>query len=262
MNSISSSKEILSVEDLHMTYDAELFKSSSLRDLFIRKISFQSSKINTLHVLRGLNFKINRGDIVGILGVNGTGKTTLCRLISGILSPVQGSITLDGECRSIFNTTIGVLPELTGRENASLLVRFIYPKLSECEQRDILADALSFSELNEYLDIPFQNYSKGMQARLCLSIISARSSDLLILDEVFDGADIFFQEKIRRRITDVIHSSGATILVSHTLDQIESVCNKVMVLDNGKIQFFGDVEKGIKAYRFLDRGLASFHGEI
>ena len=262
MNSTSSSKVVLNVENLHMTYNAELFKGSSLKDVFVRRVTFQGVRSNTLHVLRGVSFTLCEGDIVGVLGVNGSGKTTLCRLISGILSPVSGHATVNGECRSIFNTTVGVLPELTGRENASLLIKFIFPKLSLREQDEILRDALLFSELNEFLDIPFQNYSKGMQARLCLSIISSRPSDLLILDEVFDGADLFFQEKIRNRITDVIKNSGATILVSHTLDQIQTVCNKVLVLDDGKVQYFGDVDKGIKAYRFLDGGLASFRGEL
>ncbi|ATH09178.1 hypothetical protein BIY24_14860 [Halobacteriovorax marinus] len=257
-----NSDEILEVSGLNMTYDTQSFHNSSLREVFIKRLTLQSTTKNTIHVLRGLDFKVHKGDIIGILGVNGTGKTTLCRIISGILEPSSGEVKLKGECRSIFNTTVGVLPELTGRENASLLVKFIYPKVSVKEQREILEDALEFSELGEFLDTPFQKYSKGMQARLCLSVISARPSDLIILDEVFDGADLFFQEKIRKRITEVIKSSGATILVSHTLDQIRDVCNKVMLLDKGKIQFFGDVEKGIKAYRFLDTGVASFRGEL
>ncbi|OUR93624.1 hypothetical protein A9Q84_19335 [Halobacteriovorax marinus] len=262
MNSLSNSDLILNIEDLHMTFDAELFKTVSLKDRFVRTLTLQGKQVSALHVLKGLNLKLEQGDKIGILGVNGSGKTTLCRLIAGILVPTSGSIALNGECRSIFNTTIGVIPELTGRENAALLVKFIFPRESLAVQAQLLEDALDFSELNEFLDIPFQNYSKGMQARICLSVISAKECDLLILDEVFDGADLFFQEKMRIRISDIIERSGATILVSHSLDQIRSVCNKVLVLDAGKIQFFGDVEKGIKAYRFLDNGLASFRGEL
>ncbi len=262
MTSISNSNSILEIKDLYMSFDAELFKTTSLRDRFARALTLQGKRINTHQVLKGLNLTLEKGDKLGVLGVNGSGKTTLCRLISGVLAFDSGEISLSGECRSIFNTTIGVIPELTGRENAQLLVHFIFPTESIESQKSILEDALEFSELNEFLDIPFQNYSKGMQARLCLSVISAKECDLLILDEVFDGADLFFQEKIRTRISDVIERSGATILVSHTLDQIRSVCNKVMVLDNGNIKYIGDVEKGIKAYRFLDNGVASFRGEL
>lgn len=262
MDSTSNSDLVLDVKDLHMTFDAELFKAVNLKDSFVRRLTFQGKLTSALHVLKGINFKLEQGDKVGVLGVNGSGKTTLCRLITGILIPSSGDISLVGECRSIFNTTIGVIPELTGRENADLLVKFIFPKESLTTQAELLENALAFSELKEFLDIPFQNYSKGMQARLCLSVISAKECDLLILDEVFDGADLFFQEKMRVRISKIIENSGATILVSHSLDQIRSVCNKVLVLDSGKIQYFGDVEKGIKAYRFLDNGVASFRGEL
>jgi ABC-type polysaccharide/polyol phosphate transport system ATPase subunit len=262
MTSTSNSNSILNVKDLYMSFDAELFKTTSLRERFVRTLTFRGKLISTHQVLKGINFELNKGDKLGVLGVNGSGKTTLCRLISGVLASDSGEINLSGECRSIFNTTIGVIPELTGRENAKLLVHFLFPREPVDVQNKLLEDALEFSELKEFLDIPFQNYSKGMQARLCLSVISAKECDLLILDEVFDGADLFFQEKVRQRISNVIEKSGATILVSHTLDQIRAVCNKVMVLDNGRIQYFGDVEKGIKAYRFLDNGVASFRGEI
>ena len=262
MNSILNSNTILKLTDLHMAFDAELYKTMSFKDSFVRKLTFSGKQVSALHVIKGINLELKKGDKLGILGVNGSGKTTLCRLISGILAPTSGEISLNGECRSIFNTTIGVIPELTGRENARLLVKFIFPKESVKEQEALLKNAFEFSELKEFLDIPFQNYSKGMQARLCLSVISSKASDLLILDEVFDGADLFFQEKMRVRISEVIKDSGVTILVSHGLDQIRAVCNKVLVLDSGKIKFLGDVEKGIKAYRFLDNGVASFRGEI
>src|SRR5690606_40243843 len=173
-----------------------------------------------LHVLKGIDLKLNRGDRLGILGVNGSGKTTLCRCISGMYVPTKGTININGEVRSIFDTSVGIIPELTGRENAYLLSRFIFPHISKEERKRIVEEALDFTELGHFLDTPYRTYSKGMQARLSLSIISSKPTDLLILDEVFDGADEFFQAKISKRVLDMIHNSGSVIFVSHSPDQV------------------------------------------
>ena len=112
-----------------------------------------------------------------------------------------------------------------------------------------MADAEEFSELGKYMDVPFKLYSKGMRARLFLSLISSRPSDLLILDEVFNGADHFFSEKITRRVKDLILKSGAVLFVSHSHELVNEVCNRVLVFDNRKIIFDGSPADGIEFYR-------------
>ena len=141
-------------------------------------------------------------------------------------------------------------PELTGRENAQLLVEFIFPQIPD-EHDDIIKEALEFSELGHFVDVPFKFYSNGMQARLCLSLISARPCELLMLDEVFDGADQFFRKKIAARIRNIIDQSGAVIFVSHSTDQIAEVCNRVLVLDKGRLLFDGSPQEAIKIYSAL-----------
>ncbi len=160
--------------------------------------------------------------------------------------PHRGEIKLKGHVRAIFDTGTGVMPELTGKENAFLMARLFFPEVRN--HRPIVEEAMEFSELGHFLDIPFKQYSKGMQARLMLSLISARPSDILILDEVLDGADHFFQQKISVRMKKLIQDSGSTIFVSHNIEQIREICDRVLVLLNGKIGFMGDVEKGIKYY--------------
>lgn len=256
MNSTyTSSNEILSIEDLDIHYQYDLYQSFNLRDKFIRFINNPVSQImskkHIKRVLVNLNLKINKNERVGILGVNGAGKTTLCRAICGMYYPNKGKITIQGKVRAIFDTSVGIVTELTGRENAVLLSHLIYPELDKRTRANFVEDAIEFSELGEYIDVPFQSYSKGMQARLCLSLISCKESDLLILDEVFDGADEFFQKKIAARVLKMINNSGAVIFVSHSPDQIRQSCNRLIVLDKNNIAYDGGVEDGILFYKSL-----------
>jgi ABC-type polysaccharide/polyol phosphate transport system ATPase subunit len=181
------------------------------------------------------------------LGVNGTGKTSLCRCLAGIYTPNQGEVIVHGQVRAIFDTQIGIQPDLTGRENAELLAEFIYPE-DHHEHKQMIEEALTFSELGQFVDMPYRLYSNGMQARLCLSMISCKPCDLLILDEVFDGADIFFREKIATRVMKMVAESGACIFVSHDSGQIRKVCNRLIVLQKGQVIHDGDVEAGLKIY--------------
>lgn len=246
----SDSETILKVKNLSLHFELEHFTQKEARDVFISAIThpvdFIFKKRELLIVLDNISFEVKRGMRLGLLGVNGAGKTTLCRCIAGMMFAQKGRIESDVEIRAIFDTGTGIMPELTGRENARLLARLFFPDVKDIS--DLVNDAIEFSELGHFIDVPFKQYSKGMQARLMLSLISARSSDILILDEVFDGADVFFQQKLSVRMKKFIDSSGATIFVSHSPDQIRSVCDTVLVINNGKVGFFGEVEQGLEYY--------------
>jgi ABC-type polysaccharide/polyol phosphate transport system ATPase subunit len=259
MTSIVSSENLLEVKDVRVYFKLKHYAQVGVRDLFISALShpveFLFKNEELFYVLDGVNFQIKKGMRVGILGVNGTGKTTLCRCLAGMMRPQQGTIQTRAEIRAIFDTGTGIMPELTGRENALLLGRLFFPR--EKELTNLVEEAISFSELGHFIDIPFKQYSKGMQSRLLLSLVSSKPTDLLILDEVFDGADIFFQKKIATRMRSLIQSAGATIFVSHSMEQIRDICNHVLVLDKGKIAFFGDVEEGISTYVSIGESTAS-----
>ncbi len=255
MNSTSTSDLILDIKNLSLSFKIEYFKHDGLRDHFISMLKNPIVKLlqksDRLKVLDEISLQVRKGERLGIIGVNGAGKTTLCRCINEMIYPDYGSIKVNGTKRAIFNSAIGILPELTGRENAELLAAILYPELSTRELEEILADSIEFSELGHFIDTPYKNFSKGMQARLCLSLISAKGCDLLILDEVYDGADEFFRRKIVDRIHRLISSSGAVILVSHNPEQILSSCNRLVLLNNAKIEFDGAVEEGMSVYRNL-----------
>lgn len=233
-------------------FKSRIYRPNSFRDLFTKTVHDPvGAYLNVpdrLHILKNLSFTVNRGTRLGLLGLNGTGKSSLCRCIAGIYHPSSGSVKVRGRVQGVFDTAMGIIPELTGRENAELLVQFLYPHLA-LQHNEIILEALEFSELRKFADVPFKFYSNGMQARLYLSLISSQPVDLLILDEVFDGADAFFREKVSARIEKLIESSGAVIFVSHQADQIRRVCNRLIVLDSGRIAADGDVAQGIAFYQ-------------
>lgn len=250
MPSTTSSEVLLSVKNLSVHFELEHYHHQGLRDVFVsavtNPIDYFLRTPELLNVLDDVSFDITRGMRLGLLGVNGSGKTTLCRCIAGMIVPQRGSIQTVSQVRAIFDTGTGVMPDLTGRENAFLLGRLFFPEIRDLTA--IVTEALEFSELGHFVDIPFRQYSKGMQARLMLSLISAVPTDVLILDEVLDGADYFFQQKLSVRMKNFINAAGATIFVSHSADQIRDVCEQVMVLNKGKIGFYGNVEDGLNYY--------------
>lgn len=251
-SSSESNQTILNVDQFSVAYVTPFYRSETFRDYFINfmksPMKFIMSKSEQVLILDNISLQIKKGERVGILGNNGSGKTSLCRFICGLYGPVK-NIKINGLVRGIFDTEVIVMPELSGKENLEILAHFFFPELNKKERKEIIADAEAFSELGKYLDVPFKLYSKGMRARLFLSLISSKPSDLLILDEVFNGADHFFSEKITQRIKQLIIKSGAVIFVSHSHDVMKEVCNRVIVFDNKKIVFDGLPEEGIDFYR-------------
>lgn len=250
MHSTLNSEVLLSVKDLKIFFELQHFHHRGVRDVFVsavtNPIDYLLRQPEFFYVIDGVSFEIKRGMRLGIIGTNGSGKTTLCRAIAGIIRGQQGMVTTTKEVRVIFDTGTGVMQDLTGRENAYLLARLFFPAVKDL--KPIVEEAIDFSELGHFIDIPFSQYSKGMQARLLLSLISGVPSEILILDEVLDGADVFFQKKLADRMQAFIRNASATIFVSHSLEQIRQVCNEVLVLHKGKVHFMGEVEQGWQEY--------------
>lgn len=255
MNSSSNSEKIVSIRGLNLMYQIDHYRNQSVKDLLIQSLqnplkTFRNNQ-RYYHVLHQIDLDIYKGDRVGLVGINGAGKTSLCRCIAGMITPNMGEVNVDGDVRAIFDTSVGIIPELTGRENAEIISALIYPDVSKQERESIIEDSLEFSDLGEFQDVPFLKYSKGMQTRLSLSLVSAKGCDLLILDEVYDGADIFFQEKISKRVLKMIENSGAVIFVSHAMEQIQKTCNRLVILDQARIVFDGSPEEGVKYFQKL-----------
>jgi ABC-type polysaccharide/polyol phosphate transport system ATPase subunit len=262
MTSTTSSDEILRVSGLTLTYRLRQYHSRSMREAFVRLAGNPLGSLfqprETLTILQGLDLTLRKGDRLALIGINGSGKTSLCRSIAGMLKPDKGTIEIEGRCQAIFDAQVGIIPELTGRENVLLLAHLLHSGQGGVELKRIAAiaeEAMEFSELGIFLDTPWETYSAGMKARLCLSLMTAMPPDLLILDEVYDTTDQFFQKKMTDRLLDFIHQARAVIFVSHSPDLLKKICNRAIVLHEGRIAYDGSVDQALKAYDFLNGNL-------
>jgi ABC-type polysaccharide/polyol phosphate transport system ATPase subunit len=239
---------LLRVKDISLAFPTSHLGVNSIRDLFLKRVDKKKKKNDYKIILNNISLNIHRGDRIGIIAENGAGKSTLCRCISGSYPVSAGEIVRYGEVRALFESSLAIYPELSGRENMEILAEIFYDhKLHNLV--DLVNECIAFSELGDSIEMPVKTYSKGMQLRLTLSVLSALPTDILILDEVFDGADEFFRVKLSKRIRKLIDNSGAVIFVSHQEDQILDICNRVIVLEKGKVIFEGSPEKAFENYR-------------
>lgn len=245
---------MVQARELGLHFKSKFYRTQTVRDLFVQTVKHPWETllrpVETSVVFENLSFDLYRGDRVGLIGINGVGKSSLCRCIAGIYTATKGSIKVAGECRAVFDTGIGIQPELTGRENAEILAELLF-SVTKAQKKALIDDALQFAELGDHVDSPFKFYSNGMQARLCLSLVSAMPADVLILDEVFDGADQFFRKRIAQRVKDQIEKSGTVIFVSHSFEQVQDVCNRVLLLHDRKIVFDGSPKEAYEIYTAL-----------
>ncbi len=201
-----------------------------------RKLQYEE-----FYALRDVNFEIKKGEVVGIVGNNGAGKSTLLKVISGILQPVKGSVSLGGNVVPMLELGSGFDFDLTGRENIFLNGAIL--GYSESFLRSKYDEIVAFSELEEFINIPVRNYSSGMVMRLAFSIASMVDPDILIVDEILAVGDAAFQEKSYARMTELMSHGTTVLLVSHNIDQIRKLCDRVIWLDHGRIVAIGETEE-------------------
>jgi len=204
------------------------------------------SKGNTFLALSDINFTINRGDVVGVIGHNGAGKSTLLKVLSQITAPTEGELTIYGSVASLLEVGTGFHPELTGRENIYLNGSILGMSRKQIDAR--FDEIVGFAEINEFLDTPVKRYSSGMYIRLAFSVAAHLDSDVLLVDEVLAVGDQKFQDKCLGMLGNASSNGRTVLFVSHNLASISKLCNKVMVLDHGSVVFFGDVIDGISHY--------------
>lgn len=197
-------------------------------------------------ILLDINLNLRRGDRIGILGANGVGKSTLLRLMAGILTPEVGIVRRHAEVSTFFDSGYGMDPSLSGRDNA--YSRGIIAGLSRGQAMENVAWVREFCELGDKFDDPIRTYSTGMTSRLSFSIDMSISHDILLIDEGFATADRHFQQKSTTFLDSVINKSSLVVLASHSNDVLRQMCNKGLVLRESKVQFYGDLESAIAYY--------------
>ena len=197
--------------------------------------------------LKGINFEVNKGEIIGIIGRNGAGKSTLLKILSKITPPTEGEIYLNGRVGSLLEVGTGFHPELTGRENIFLNGAILGMTRAEIAKK--FDQIVEFSGIEKFLDTPVKYYSSGMYVRLAFSVAAHMEPDILIVDEVLAVGDAEFQKKCLGKMEEVTKQEGRTILfVSHNMSAIEKLCNRCILLKEGKIEVFGETEFVVKKY--------------
>ena len=232
----------IEVNDLHISYK-KLKRVSVKRTLFSR----HRPKAEMFEALKGVSFDIEQGEIVGIIGRNGSGKSTLLRALAGIFSPNSGTININNQSISLLSIGVGFQNKLSGREN--ILLSGLLLGYSEAQIRDKMDDIIAFSEIENFIDSPVQSYSSGMYSKLAFSITAIMEPDIMLVDEVLSVGDAKFKKKSFNKMRELIDDHTRTVLiVSHSMEMIRMLCNRVIWIHNGKIVKQGDAEDVVQAY--------------
>lgn len=231
---------IIKVQHVSMHFNLMEEKIDSIKE-YVLKLIKGNLLYNDFTALTDINFEINKGDIVGIIGLNGAGKSTLLKILAGVLVPSSGIVSVKGSIAPLIEVGAGFDPELTARENIYLNGAILgYSKQFIQSKFDEIID---FAELQDFVNVPVKNFSSGMYARLGFSIATVVKPDILIVDEVLSVGDYRFQKKCESRIKLMINEGITIILVSHELQIIKNLCNKVIWLDRGKMKDIGNTKK-------------------
>lgn len=237
---------MINVEHVTMQFRMTNDKIESLKETLIAFLSGKL-KYEKFTVLDDVSFNVKKGEVVGIIGKNGAGKSTLLKIISGVLKPTSGKVTANGNIVPMLELGSGFDPELTGRENIYLNGAILgYSKeFLESNYDEIVA----FSELGEFINMPIRNYSSGMMMRLAFSVATVVCPEILIVDEILAVGDEGFQNKSKARMLELMGGGTTVLFVSHSIDQIEEMCDRVVWLDQHKVKMIGDAHEVCQLYR-------------
>ena len=197
--------------------------------------------------LRDIDFKVEQGDVLGIIGKNGAGKSTLLKILSKVTAPTTGTIKARGRIASLLEVGTGFHPEMTGREN--IYMNGAIMGMTKAEITRKLDEIVDFSGVERYIDTPVKRYSSGMMVRLGFAVAAHLDPEILVVDEVLAVGDAEFQKKAIGKMQDVSKGEGRTVLfVSHNMGSISTLCNKGVFLENGSVKFIGSIEESISLY--------------
>jgi len=230
------------LKNVSMKFNLGVEKDNSLKMIFINLFTpRKKKKKDYFWALKDIDFRINKGDVVGIIGANGAGKSTLLKVVSGVYKPTTGTVEVNGKISPMIELGAGFDPELTARENIYLNGAILGYSKEFLEQK--FDDIVEFSELKDFLDVPIKNFSSGMVAKLAFSISTIVDPEVLIVDEILSVGDIKFQEKSKNKMMSMIEGGTTVLYVSHSIDSIKELCSKVIWLDHGKIVKMGNAKE-------------------
>jgi ABC-2 type transport system ATP-binding protein/lipopolysaccharide transport system ATP-binding protein len=228
-----------------MVFNMSKYKVNSIKEYAIKFLKHELW-FEKFVALNQISFSVEKGDVFGLVGINGSGKSTLLKLIAGIMKPTTGVITTHGMIAPLIELGAGFDMDLTARENIFLNGSVL--GYSKKYIKDRFDEIIDFSEMQNFIDIPMKNYSSGMVARVGFAIATVTKPDILIVDEILSVGDYKFQEKCENRISDLMNGGTTVLIVSHSIQQIESLCAHALWLDHGLIKMIGDADDVCKCY--------------
>ena len=232
----------IEVENLCISYRG--LKSYSIKQNLLHG---KRSRAEEFQAVKNVSFKVEKGEILGLIGKNGSGKSTMLRAIAGIFSPNSGTINLHGHSVSLLSIGVGFQKELSGRDN--ILLSGMLLGFSEERIREHMDEIIQFSELGKFIDAPVRTYSSGMHSKLAFSITAVLETDIILIDEVLSVGDSRFKKKSYAKMKELISDTNRTVvIVSHDMKTIRDLCSKVLWINDGEMVQYGDTETVLEAY--------------
>lgn len=245
----------IELKDVSLVYDLHFDRTNNFKEYIInalKKRSYVEQKKAQYHAINKLSFRLEEGERLGIIGLNGSGKSTTLKVISGILKPSQGQINIKGTIQPLIEIGAGFDPEFTGRENIYLngyMLGFTKKQIEECEK-----EIIEFTDIGQFIDTPIKYYSSGMTVRLAFTVATMIRPEILLIDEMLGAGDAAFIQKAKKRLDSLMSVAKIIVIVSHDLGFIESMCNRLIVINKGEKFFDGSVEEGMKVYQKIVNG--------
>ena len=236
---------MIEVRNVTMKFRMSNDKVSNLKEYVIKRLKGNLS-FRYFTALDNVSFSIKKGEVLGLVGHNGAGKSTVLKVISGIVKPTEGSVHIGGNVVPMLELGSGFDFDMTGRENIFLNGAIL--GYSESFLKEKYDEIVKFAEIEQFIDLPLRNYSSGMIARLGFSIASLVEPEILIVDEVLAVGDANFQEKSKKRMMELMGGGTTVLFVSHSLSQIRELCDRVVWLDHGSVKMFGETQVVCDAY--------------
>lgn len=244
---------MINVDNVSMKFNLGIEKSFSLKQFFIDIFDKEKRKKRKeeFWALKDVNFKVNKGEVIGFIGSNGAGKSTLLKVVAGVMKPTKGSVRVYGNICPMIELGAGFDMDLTARENVFLNGAVMGYSKDFLEQK--FDEIIEFSELKDFLDVPVRNFSSGMVARLAFSIATIVDPEILIVDEILSVGDIAFQAKSEAKMMEMIKGGTTVLFVSHSVEQIKKMCDRVVWIEHGVVQKKGNSKKICDEYiRFME----------
>lgn len=236
---------VIEVNDVSMHFNLMVERVDSIKE-YVMKLVKGKLLYNDFVALSHVSFKVQKGEIVGLVGLNGAGKSTLLKIIAGVLKPTEGKVITRGTIAPLIEVGAGFDPELTARENVYLNGAILGHDRKFMDSK--FDEIIDFAELRNFVDVPVKNFSSGMYARLGFAIATMVQPDILIVDEVLSVGDYKFQKKCEDRIQAMLDKGVTVVLVSHDINMIKKLCTKVVWLEHGHLRDIGPTAKVCKEY--------------